>query len=73
MVNKYYDKLGGYDGKFIRIITDDGQIFEGLGVDYTSGLDNADGVASICIGDYELYENEITNIELIRADNLLTA
>jgi hypothetical protein len=68
MMKQYYDKLGGYDGKLIKITTDDGQIFEGLGVDYTSRLDNPDGIASICIGDYELYENEIASIELVHAN-----
>ena len=68
MARSYYDKLGGYDGKLVKITTDDGQIFEGMGIDYTSRLDNPDGIASICIGDYELYENEIASIEIITAN-----
>ena len=70
---QYYDKLGEYDGKQIRIHTDDGQVFEGLGVDYTSGLDNPDGIASICIGDYELYENEIVSIIALGAVELVAS
>ena len=68
-MNNYHDTLGEFDGKFIRIATDDGQIFEGIGIDYTSRLDNPDGIASICIGDTELYENEIINITIISAAN----
>ena len=60
--------LGQYEGKQIRITLKNGKIFEGRGEWYTQGIDNPDGIASICIGDYELYENEITNIEVITAD-----
>ena len=69
MTQQYFDKLGKYDGKLIIITTDDGQVFEGLGIDYTSRLDNPDGIASICIGDYELYENEIVSVELVSQDD----
>ena len=58
-------KLGQYSGKTIRVILSSGQIFEGIGHYYTSGLDNPDGVASICVGDYELYESEIASIEIL--------
>ena len=49
-------------GKRVRIVTDDGQIFEGKAYDYTSALDNEPNSASISIGDTELYENEIISI-----------
>lgn len=52
-------------GKFVRITTDDGQIFEGKATDYTSALDNEPNRASICIGDTELYEDEIVSIEIL--------
>ena len=58
-------KLGECSGIRIKITTDDGKVFEGIGEYYTSSLDNPDGIASICIGDYELYENEISNIEIL--------
>lgn len=58
--------LWEYRGKNVRITTDDGQIFEGIAHEYTSDLDNTElGIASICIGHTELYENEIEKIELI--------
>ena len=58
-------KLGQYSGKNVRVALNSGQIFEGIGHYYTSELDNPDGVASICVGDYELYENEIARIETL--------
>ena len=56
--------LGQYEGKQIRITLKNGKVFEGKGEWYTQSIDNPDGIASICIGDYELYENEIASIEL---------
>lgn len=50
-------------GKFVRITTDDGQVFEGKATDYTSAVDNEPDPASISIGDTELFENEIVSIE----------
>ena len=58
-------ELGQYSGKNIRITLTNGKVFEGIGHYYTSELDNPDGIASICVGDYELYENEIANIEVL--------
>lgn len=52
-------------GKNVRITTDDGQVFEGLADWYTPAYDNTPEIASICIGKYELYENEIVSIEEI--------
>ena len=59
--------LGKYEGKLIRITLKNGKIFEGLGEWYTQGIDNPSGFSSICIGDYELYEPDIDNIELLTA------
>ena len=73
MIGKYFDKLGNFDGKLIKITTDDGQVFKGIGTDYMSRLDNLDGIASICIGNIELYENEIVSIELISANSNVMA
>lgn len=56
-------KLHEACGKYVRITTDDGQIFEGRAYDYTSALDNEPQPASISIGDTELYEDEIVSIE----------
>ena len=52
-------------GKHVRVTLNTGQVFEGVGEYYTSALDNPNGIASICVGDYELYENEIVSIEPI--------
>ena len=57
-------KVGLYCGKYIKITTIDGQIFEGLG-DYSSEDDNPEGIASIRVGSYELYENEIADIKIL--------
>lgn len=58
-------KLWQYEGEKIRIRTDDGQIFEGIGCDFTFADDNEPDIDSICIGDTEFYENEIVWIEKI--------
>lgn len=50
-------------GKFVRITTDDGQVFEGKACDYTSAMDNEPEPASISIGNTELFEDEIVSIE----------
>ena len=57
--------LGQYEGKQIRITLKNEKVFEGKGEWYTQGIDNPDGIASICVGDYELYENEIASVEII--------
>ena len=51
------------EGKYVRIETDDGQVFEGRAYDYTSALDNEPDPESISIGLFELYSTEIRNIE----------
>jgi len=60
--------LGQYEGEQVRITLKNGKIFEGKGEWYTQDIDNPNGVASICVGDYELYANEIANIEILTAD-----
>jgi len=55
-------KLWEYSGKRIKIITTSGHVFEGIAKDYTSELDNPDGVACISIGNVEFEENEIAHI-----------
>ena len=57
--------LGQYVEKNIRVVTNDGQEFMGIGDYHISALDNPDGVATICVGDFELREDEIVKIELI--------
>ena len=54
-------------GKNVRITLDDGSFFDGIAEYDTSALDNPNGIASICVGDYELYENEIVSIEPVAA------
>ena len=61
-------ELWKYENKEILITFVDGETLEGRAVDYSSAEDNANGIDSICIGDYELYENEIAGIEIIAAN-----
>jgi len=62
-------KIWEISGKDVRIVLNDGQVFSGIAECYTSEFDN-EGIehrppaASICIGIYELYEDEIASIEL---------
>ena len=65
--------LWTYSGKRIKILTDDGQVFEGLAHDYVSRLDNPDGVACISIGDVEFEETEIVSIDIIGSGTLAVA
>jgi len=60
--------LWEYSGKQIRITTVSGRVFDGLAQDYTSELDNPDGVACISIGNIEFEESEIAHIEVIPSD-----
>jgi hypothetical protein len=64
--------LWEYAGKRVRVVTVDGQVFEGDCTDYTQPLDNDPEIASIGVVTqpksgfaYELYENEIKSIEVI--------
>ena len=47
--------------KNVRITLNNGKVFEGVVMEHTPYYEN--GVASICVGMYELYENEIDKIE----------
>ena len=62
-------ELGVYMDKTIRVNFCDGSAREGVATDYSSELDNADGIASICVdnadGLWEFYENEIESIEIL--------
>ena len=57
-------------GKNVRITLENGKVFEGVVEGYSSAEDNEDaafkpGVASIEIGFYGFYEDEITSIEVL--------
>lgn len=58
-------RLWEYEGKVVRITTDDGQVFEGRARDYTSALDNDPDPESISIDSIELFAPEIKHIELL--------
>lgn len=61
--------FGRYMDKQIRVTFLDGELYTGIAVDFSSALDNLDGVATICVGeDYEFREDEIASIEIITAD-----
>lgn len=53
------------EGKYVRITLKDGSIFEGIGCDHTSALDNEPDPESITIDDTELFADEIASIEEI--------
>ena len=46
-------KLWQYVGEKIRVKLDDGQVYEGIGCDFTYADDNEPEIDSICIGDTE--------------------
>lgn len=58
-------KLHEAQGKNVRITLKDGQVFEGLGHDHTSALDNEPDPESISIDCIELFAPEIEKIELL--------
>ncbi|MBO5449395.1 MAG: hypothetical protein J5994_08700 [Ruminococcus sp.] len=58
-------KLETYLNKKVIITTIDGKKFSGIAFDYIPPQDNEQEIASISVGDYELYENEIKNIEIL--------
>lgn len=61
--------LWEYVGKTIKVTCLSGKMFQGKCTDYTQAIDNEPEVASIGVDakgvSYELYENEIKNIETI--------
>lgn len=58
-------KLYECHDKYVIIKTVDGQVFQGFAYDYIPPQDNVSKIASISIGDVELYENEIIDIEIL--------
>ncbi|MGN1162176.1 MAG: hypothetical protein ACI4SX_08030 [Candidatus Fimenecus sp.] len=58
-------KLSDCIDKVARITTIDGQVFEGETCDYIPPQDNVPEIASISIGDIEIYESEVTHIEIL--------
>lgn len=58
-------ELYKYCGKFVGIRTNDGQYFIGKACDYTPSQNNTPEIASISIGDIEIYENEIKSIDIV--------
>ena len=60
--------FGQYMDKQITVTFLDGDVYTGVAVDFSSALDNPDGIATICVGDdYEFREDEIANIKIITA------
>lgn len=57
--------LAEYRGKRVKIVTDDNKTFIGKATDYIPAQDNTPEIASISIGKYELFEDEIKSIEVI--------
>ena len=55
-------------GKHVRITFTDGEFLEGIPYCFSGADDNPEGVASIRVGDYELYENEISSIEVVSTE-----
>lgn len=58
-------KLSDCIDKKARITTTDGQTFEGETCDYIPPQDNVPEIASISIGDIEIYEDEVKHIEIL--------
>lgn len=53
-----------FNGKKVKLITTDNEIFTGEAYDFIPKQDNVLEMASISIGSFEFYENEIKSIEL---------
>ena len=67
--------LKKYVGKKIKVICNEGEIIEGKCTGYTQDIDNVPEITSIDIENeetiknnilYEIYENEIISIEIIK-------
>ena len=58
-------KLNEYENKKIEITTTDNEIFVGIAVDFTPADENNPEFDSICIGNIEIFSNEIKNIRTI--------
>lgn len=53
------------NGKHVKTTCFDGEVFQGEADWYCPPQDNEDEIATICVGIYELKENEIKSIELL--------
>lgn len=62
--------LESFLNKKVKVLLGDGQVFIGFVVDYRSPIDNEydGGFASIQIGSYELYANEVVEITELADD-----
>jgi len=66
--------FGQYMDKRIRITFTDGDVYEGVARDFSSALDNPDGVATICVGNtYEFREDEIASIIALPANDFIAS
>lgn len=55
-------KIQESNGKKVRITCKDRTVLEGIACDYIPHQDNVPEIASISVGDIEVYENEILSI-----------
>lgn len=55
--------LCDFNGKKVKIITSDNEVFIGEAYDYIPAQDNVPEIASISIGNLEFSEDEIKSIE----------
>ncbi len=53
-----------YEGKFVKILTKNGESYSGKAIDYTPAEDNVPEKDSICIGEIEFFESDIKSIEM---------
>lgn len=62
-------RLSDYCGKKVKIVLKDGEIFKGKCIEFTKAIDNDPEIDSIDLQVdkkiYEIYENEIKDIEII--------
>lgn len=58
-------ELWEFCGKNVKITLLNGQVFTGKAYDFVPEQDNDSGFASISVGDFELYQNEIAEIIII--------
>lgn len=63
-------KLWDYEDSNVKVVLSCGKVVAGVVSEYISELDNGEiehrpPAASIIIGEYELYEDEIASIEII--------
>ena len=73
-------KLWKYENLRLRITDIDGVVHSGVGIEFTCGINNPDGIPTFSFapdGDEDIYiefeESEIANIEIITADSPVMA